>query len=227
MPRMSRVVVPGLPHHVTQRGVRSTPIFDHYEDRELYLSLLHEHADRQGVRFHAWCLMTDHVHLVAVPEREDSLARGIGEAHRLYTRSKNFRDGVRGYLFQGRFGSCVMDKQHVVRAARYIELNPVSAGIVAKPDDYAWSSARLHLGRRKTDPLNTDHRVVEIIGDWRAFLREGVTEEDMALERHASSGRPWAGRALVRRLERSLGCTLTRGKGGWPKGVPRRRRRKG
>jgi len=100
--------------------------------------------------------MTDHVHLIAVPEREDSLARAIGEAHRLYTRAKNFRDGVRGYLFQGRFGSCVMDDRHLARAARYIELNPVSAGIVAKPEDYAWSSARLHMGRRKTDPLATD-----------------------------------------------------------------------
>lgn len=201
--------------------MRSIPIFDHDEDRELYLSLLHEHADRQGVRFHAWCLMTNHVHLVAVPEREDSLARGIGEAHRLYTRAKNFRDGVRGYLFQGRFGSCVMDEQHLVRAARYVELNPVSAGIVTKPEDYAWSSARMHLGRRKTDPLNTDHHVVEIMGDWRAFLREGVSEEDQGLEVHVSTGRPWAEAAFVERLERLLRRKLTRGRGGWPRGVPR------
>ncbi len=147
------------------------------------------------------------------------MARGIGEAHRLYTRAKNFRDGVRGYLFQGRFGSCVMDDPHLVRAARYVELNPVSPGIVSKPEDYAWSSARLHVGRRKTDPLNTDDRVVELMGD--SFLREGVSEEDEELERHLSSGRPWAGSAFVERLERVLGRRLTRGKGGWPKGVPR------
>ena len=201
--------------------MRSIAIFDHDEDRELYLSLLHEHGDRQGVRFHAWCLMTSHVHLIAVPEREDSLARGIGEAHRLYTRTKNFRDGVRGYLFQGRFGSCVMDEQHLVRAARYVELNPVSAGMVAKPEDYAWSSARLHLGRRKTDPLNTDQQVVEIMGDWRGFLREGVSEEDESLEVHVSTGRPWADQAFVERLERSLDRKLTRGQGGRLKGVPR------
>jgi len=201
--------------------VRSIPIFDHDGDRELYLSLMREHADRQGVRFQAWCLMTNHVHLVAVPEREDSLARGIGEAHRLYTRAKNFRDGVRGYLFQGRFGSCVMDEPHLVRAARYVELNPVAAGMVARPEDYAWSSARLHLGRRKTDPLNTDHQVVKIMGDWRAFLREGVSEEDQGLERQVSTGRPWADAAFVEKLERRLGRYLDRRKGGWPKGVPR------
>ena len=201
--------------------MRSIPIFDDDEDQELYLSLMREHADRQGVRFQAWSLMTNHVHLIAVPEREESLARGIGEAHRLYTRAKNFRDGVRGYLFQGRFGSCVMDEQHLVRTARYVELNPVSAGIVAKPQDCVWSSARLHLGRRKTDPLNTDHHVLELIGDWRGYLREGVSEEDEQLERHLSSGRPWADSAFVEHLERVLGRRLTRGQGGWPKGVPR------
>ena len=122
---MSRVVVTGaapsrLPvraarRQVTQRRERSIRVFDHDEDRELYLSLMREHADRQGVRFHAWSLMTNHVHLVAVPEREAPLARAIGEAHRLYTCAKNFRDGVRGYLFQGRFGSSVVDDQHLVR----------------------------------------------------------------------------------------------------------------
>ena len=224
MPRMGRVVIPGLPHHLTQRGVRSAALFDDDEDRALYLDLLREQADQQGVRFHAWCLMTNHLHLIAVPEREDSLARGIGEAHRLYTRAKNFRDGVRGYLFQGRFGSCVLDEPHLVRAARYIELNPVSAGIVAKPEDYAWSSAGLHLGLRKTDPLNTDHRVVETVGDWRAFLRERAAGDGLSLERHVSSGRPWGDTAFVEGLERLLGRTLTRGQGGWPKGVPRRKR---
>jgi putative transposase len=91
MPRTSRLVVPGLPHHVTQRGVRSPDIFRDDVDRELYLSLMRQHAEPKGVRFLAWCLMTNHVHLVVVPEREDSLARGIGDAHRRYTRARNFR----------------------------------------------------------------------------------------------------------------------------------------
>ena len=223
MPRMSRLVVPGQPHHVTQRGVRSLPIFRDDGDREMYLSLLQAQAEGHGLRFLAWCLMSNHVHLIVVPKREDSLARGIGEAHRLYTRAKNFAERVQGYLFQGRFGSCVLDRQHLVRAARYVELNPVQAGMVARPEDYGWSSARLHLGRRKTDPLNTDCTVVEIAGDWRGFLRQGVQDEDLGLTGHLSSGRPWGSRAFVRRLERRVGRRLTRGKGGWPKGVPRKK----
>lgn len=92
---------------MTQRGGRSIDIFDDDEDRELYLALMREQGERFGVRFLAWCLMSNHVHLVVVPEGEQSLGRGTGEAHKLYTRAKNFRAGVRGYLFQGRFGSYV------------------------------------------------------------------------------------------------------------------------
>lgn len=113
MPRMPRLVVPGLPHHVTQRGVRSTDIFRDEADRFAYLDCLRLERDRWGVEFLAWCLMTNHVHLVVVPRREDSLARGIGEAHKRYTRGVNLRDGVRGHMFQGRFGSCVLDERHL------------------------------------------------------------------------------------------------------------------
>jgi putative transposase len=101
MARLARLVVPGYPHHITQRGVRSMDIFAGDQDRQQYLRCLHEEAARFGVAFLGWCLMTNHVHLIAVPEREDSLARAIGEAHRRYTRMKNFSAGVRGYLFQG------------------------------------------------------------------------------------------------------------------------------
>ena len=224
MPRMSRLVIPGLPHHVTQRGVRSLPVFTDDEDREVYLALLREQADRHGLRFEAWCLMTNHVHLIAIPKREDSLARGIGEAHRLYTRMRNFREGVRGYLFQGRFGSCVMDEAHFVRAARYIELNPVRAGLVKRPEAYRWSSARVHLRRVETDALDTGEQAAEIVGDWGEFLRQGEDVEDRDVLRRLSTGRPWGSRAFVRWLERKTGRRLEPGVGGWPKGRRRTRR---
>jgi putative transposase len=105
MARFSRLVVPGYPHHIVQRGVRSMNIFADDNDRRAYLSFMAEEADRFGVSFLAWCLMTNHVHLIAQPEEVDSLTRAIGEAHRRYTRMKNFAEGVRGYLFQGRFSS--------------------------------------------------------------------------------------------------------------------------
>lgn len=222
---MSRVVVPGLPHHVTQRGVRSLPIFRDDKDRRLYLQLLREQAQRFGLRFLAWCLMTNHVHLIVVPKRRESLSRGIGEAHRLYTRMRNFREGVRGYLFQGRFGSCVLDEAHLVRAARYVEMNPVHARLAGKPEAYRWSSASYHLGRVRTDPLDTDRRVVDLCGDWGAFLRGAVEgDEERELERRLSTGRPWGNKAFVRRLEKKLGRQLTALKGGWPKGRPRKTR---
>ncbi len=95
-----------------------------------------EESERFGLSFLAWCLMDNHVHLIVVPEKETSLARAVGEAHRRYTRMKNFAEGVRGYLFQGRFGSCVLDESHLLSAARYIELDPLKAGLIKQAWDY-------------------------------------------------------------------------------------------
>ena len=110
-------MVPGYLHHVTQWGVRSIPIFSNDKDRSAYADIMAEQLRRFGVEVLAWCLMTNHTHLVAVPKDHAALARAIGEAHRRYTRMKNFADGVRGYLFQGRFGSCVLDETPLRAAA--------------------------------------------------------------------------------------------------------------
>ncbi|NTV42523.1 MAG: transposase, partial [Syntrophobacteraceae bacterium] len=134
MARISRIVVPYYPHHVTQRGVRSITVFHTDNDRHRYLEFLSSEIDRFGVNILAWCLMTNHVHFIAVPHSETALARAFGEAHRRYTRMKNFEEGVRGYLFQGRFNSVVLDERHLMAAARYVEMNPVRAGMVS----HAW-----------------------------------------------------------------------------------------
>ncbi len=118
MARISRVVASGYPHHVTQRGVRSIPIFQTDSDRRAYLDFMAQELNRFGVDVLAWCLMTNHAHLIVVPKDSTLMARAIGEAHRRYTRMKNFSEGVRGYLFQGRFGSCVLDETHLLAAAR-------------------------------------------------------------------------------------------------------------
>ena len=229
MPRLSRVVVPGLPHHVTQRGVRSLDIFADDTDRALYLTLLREHGERRGLTFLGWCLMTNHIHLIVVPEGEDSLAGGIGEAHRLYTRAKNFRAGVRGYLFQGRFGSYVMDQKHLITAARYVDLNPVSAGAASLPWEYEWSSARYHVGKSRNDDLVTDRTLMGCLRDardWRRLLADGLDElEAKRLERSLSTGRPVGSKGFVTRLEERLGRDLAPRTGGWPKGKKRGRRR--
>ena len=125
MARLARFVVPGLPHHITQRGNRRQQTFFCDEDYAAYVELMADWCQERGVEIWAYCLMPNHIHLIAVPQSEDGLGRAIGEAHRRYTRRINFREKWRGYLWQGRFASFVMDEPHLLAAARYVELNPV------------------------------------------------------------------------------------------------------
>ncbi|MFQ5805591.1 MAG: transposase [Phycisphaerae bacterium] len=209
MPRIARVVVPGVPHHLTQRGVRSLAVFFADEDRQTYLRLLSEQGKRHGVQFLAYCLMTNHVHLIALPAAEPSLARAVGEAHRRYTRQVNLEQGVRGYLFQGRFFSCPLDEVHLLTAVRYVERNPVRAGMVKRAWDYAWSSARFHVGLRETDDLIRDRNLLGLVPDWRAFL--GMEEDSTQVEflrGKTRTGRPCGSDAFIKRAERLTGRKL-------------------
>ena len=145
MARIARVIAPGYPHHITQRGNRRQEVFFCDDDYHAYLELMTTWCKRHEVEILAWCLMPNHVHLIAVPQMETSLARAIGEAHRRYTRMINFRQKWRGHLWQERFASFPMDEQHLLAAARYIEMNPVAAGLVKSPAEYRWSSVHAHL----------------------------------------------------------------------------------
>ena len=200
---MPRLIVPGFPHHITQRGVRSIDIFRDDEARRTYLDFLSEEADRSGVHFLSWCLMTNHVHFVAIPSKPESLARAFGEAHRRYTRMRNFQDGVRGYLFQGRFGSCVLDENHLIAAARYVERNPVKAGIVAHAGAYEWSSARFHLGMVETDMLVSDRNLLGMVLDWQDLLLSEDEGDSERLRLLTRTGRP-AGDEIFVETEESL-----------------------
>ena len=136
MPRLARVVAPNYPHHVIQRGNRRQQTFFNDEDYEVYKNLMAEHCAMHVVKIWAYCLMPNHVHLIAVPKTKEGLNRAIGEAHRRYTRRINFREKWRGYLWQGRFASYPMDESYTLAAARYIELNPVRVKLVKRPE--AW-----------------------------------------------------------------------------------------
>ena len=171
MARLARLVIPGLPHHVTQRGNRRQQTFFNDEDYAAYLELMAEWCREEGVEIWAYCLMPNHVHLIAVPQTEDGLRRAIGEAHRRYTRRINFREKWRGYLWQGRFASFVMDEPYLLAAARYVELNPVRANLVADADEWPWSSARAHLSGRD-DRLVKVAPMLAMVGDWRGFLEQ-------------------------------------------------------
>ncbi|MBN1353291.1 MAG: transposase [Candidatus Omnitrophica bacterium] len=208
MARMARVVIPNIPHHITQRGNRSQKVFFSDRDKITYLNLLCKHVKEARSALWAYCLMDNHVHLIVVPEREDSLAKGIGDTHKHYTRIINFREGWRGYLWQGRFASFPMDETHLYAAIRYVERNPVRAGLVKKAEDYKFSSAKAHVYKTK-DFLLSDNFLVEDIIDWKSFLAEGDKESDIKLfNKHTRIGRPLGGKEFIDRLEKLTGRIL-------------------
>ena len=172
---------------------------------------------RWEVDIWAYCLMPNHVHLIAVPQSEEGLCRAIGETHRRYTRHVNFREKWRGHLWEGRFASFVMDQEHLFSAIRYVELNPVKVGLVQKPGDYPWSSARAHLDG-KDDILVRVQPMLGEIGDWESYLALDIGEKEAAMMRlHERTGRPLGSKGFVMRLEKQLNRLLRPKKRG-PKG---------
>ncbi|MEO0410411.1 MAG: transposase [Pseudomonadota bacterium] len=223
MPRLPRLVVPGHPHHVTQRGNRREPVFFCDDDYRVYLDLLREWACKAETQIWAYCLMPNHVHLILTPRESDGLRGTLGETHRRYTRHINFREGWRGHLWQERFHSFPMDEDHLIACARYVALNPAAAGMVARARDWPWSSARAHL-EGVSDGVTTLAPLSERIGDWSALL-DGGMDEAMAkrLEMHLRTGRPLGSDAFIGALEKRLGKTVSPGKPGRPRKADKER----
>ncbi len=204
MARLARFVGPGVPHHITQRGNRRQRTFFCDEDYLAYVELMGDWCSRFGVAVWAYCLMPNHVHLIAVPSSEEGLRRAIGEAHRRYSRRVNFREGWRGHLWQGRFASYPMDEKYLLAAARYVELNPVRAGLVKSPGAYPWSSAAAHLTGRD-DMLVKVAPLLELVENWVTFLAEEYSEaEAEAIRRHERTGRPLGNDDFLSKLELTL-----------------------
>ncbi len=216
MARMARLVVPGHPHHVTQRGVRRMDVFLQKDDYAVYLDLLRDWCGRAGTKVWAYCLMPNHVHLILVPADEDGLRAALGEVHRRYTRHINRREEWRGHLWQERFHSFAMDKAHLLACARYVELNPVRARLVKRPEDWPWSSAGAHLDGADDGVVKVRPLLAEV-PDWRTFLDGGLDEAMLStLRRHARTGRPLGSERYYRRLERMLGRSVKPGRRGRP-----------
>lgn len=207
MARMARVIAPGIPHHITQRGNRRQQTFFCDDDYIAYLDLMAEWCGKHRVEIWAWCLMPNHVHLIAVPESEEGLARAIGEAHRRYTRMINFRENWRGHLWQERFASFPMDESYLLAAARYVEMTPVAAGLVSQPDEYPWSSARAHLAAQD-DRLTKIEPLLSMVGNWKEFLALSTATEMDTLRKHERSGRPLGKETFVDQMETLLARTL-------------------
>ncbi len=214
MARLARLVVPGHPHHVTQRGVRRMETFFSDEDYKAYMAYVSEGCKKAGTEVWAYCLMPNHVHLILVPTSEDGLRAALGEAHRRYTRHINFREGWRGYLWQGRFHSFPMDEHYLIACARYVELNPVRAGLVKQPEDWRWSSAGAHL-LGEDDGLATVAPMLSRVPDWCTFLAGGVREAELKrLRTHGNTGRPCGTDTWIGDLELQTGRRLRKGKPG-------------
>ncbi len=217
MARLARVVIPGVPHHVTQRGNRRLGVFFEDSDYEAYLALLRAWCAKAGTEIWAYCLMPNHVHLILTPSNPDGLRAALGETHRRYTQRINKREDWRGYLWQGRFHSFPMDDRHLVACARYVAQNPVRAGLVERAEDWRWSSARAHLAERDDDAVRVAP-LLERIPDWTAFL--GANEADAMLEtlrQHGRTGRPLGAAAWLETLEVTTGRRLRPALPGRPK----------
>lgn len=214
MPRMARLVVPGYPHHVTQRGNRGQQTFFVDEDYQAYIDLLADRLRECRVTIWAYCLMPNHVHLVAVPGTKSGLADLLRMVHARYARGLNEAHDWRGHLWQERFHSFVMDERHLLAAVRYVELNPVRAGLCAHAEQWPWSSVHAHLDSHD-DPLMPSRPMRALVSNWRAYLTGRVSADQLdALRRHSRTGRPAGEDAFIQRLEMLSGRSLRRRKPG-------------
>lgn len=211
---MARIVVPDYPHHVTQRGNRRQTTFFSSDDYHAYIRMLASAKKKADVQIWAYCLMPNHVHVIVVPQRKDSLANLFRDAHRRYTRRVNLRENWRGHLWQERFHSFPMNEQYLLAAVRYTELNPVRAGLVSDPKSWAWSSVNAHI-RGQDDLLVDVAPMLRRISDWDGFLSQPVPVSHLnVLRKNGGTGRPAGDDAFIGRLEGLTGRTLRRKKTG-------------
>jgi len=222
MPRVARIVVPGVPHHVTQRGNNRQEVFFVDDDRRFYLELLARQAQRFGLDVLGYCLMSNHVHLIAVPQREESLAKAIGRTHFLYTQYLHRLHGRSGHLWQNRFYSCALDEAHCWAALCYTERNPVRARMVRKAWRYRWSSAAAHCGSGKGNGLLDLGlwRSAWTAEQWREKLSRPEDGEAVSGVRASThTGRPLGSDAFLSKVESLMGRRIRPLRIGRPKKV--------
>ena len=202
MTRPPRFAVAGCPHHVVQRGNRKLNVFQDDSDRLVYLRLMCDACRIHHAQVWAYSLMDNHVHLVQVPEYEDSLSRVIQHAHSAYTRYVNTKYNLVGHAWHGRFKSAPLDECHCRNAIRYVERNPVRAGLVKRAEDYLWSSAAAHCGLRDDMLLSGDCPLVHEITNWSEWLRIEDDRMDSLIRRHTQLGEPIGSQEFIRRVKR-------------------------
>ncbi len=218
MPRRARIAAIDYPHHITQRGNFQQNIFKNDIDRKNYLAWIGEYSYKYGLTMLCYCLMPNHVHFIAIPHKEDSLARTFNTAHMRYSQYMNKKMQRNGHLWQGRFFSCVLDETHLTMAARYVERNPVRAKLVNKPCQWQWSSAREHTNKRKPlIPLGGLFSFIEInSAEWEEYIETKEESETInTIKKHTFVGRPLGNDHFIEKLSKKIGRKipmLTRGR---------------
>lgn len=218
MPRIARVIATGYPHHITQRGNNRATVFFDDEDRQTYLKLLAGYAEKHHFQIWAYCLMDNHIHLLAVPEAETSLARGIGLTNQVYTQYLNRKLNQSGRIWQNRFFSCVVENnQYLWAVARYIERNPLKIGLLENAEAYRWSSAKAHMtGANDTLLGATSWLSPQEQCTYAEFLVTEDEETDNAIRRATRTGRPFGSEDFVNLLEFQMKQPLKAKKRGRP-----------
>jgi putative transposase len=218
---MARIICPRIPHHGTQRGNRREDVFFTDADRTSYLKWLSNDAEKHQVEVLAYCLMTNHIHLVAVPDSEEAMHRMLKPLHMRYAQRINRRKGWKGHLWQGRFFSSALDEDYLWAAIRYVERNPVRARIVRKAENYPWPSAAGHCGIKADRVLCCKpdwQRQLESIGDWSTWLATGDEPDQLEiLRRNADKGLACGSDKFIHRLEKLVGWALAFRPPGRPK----------
>jgi len=205
MTRLARFVVPGIAHHVTQRGNGRQTTFFCDADYIAYRDLLAEHCAAQGVAVWSWVLMPNHVHLILVPAHADALRAALSKVHRAYAGRIHAREKRTGHFWQGRFGCVAMDEPHLLAALRYVALNPVRARLALHARDWPWSSVHALLDPARGDHLTATAPVLERVADFAALLRSGEDAKlSDALRRSESTGRPIGSNTFLDHVETIL-----------------------
>jgi len=208
MPRLARTVATGFAHHITQRGNNRQAIFFVDDDWQIYLDYLKQNSDKYGLEVFGYCLMTNHVHIIAIPHQADSLAKAIGRTHFRYTQYINRFHKRSGHLWQSRFYSCALDEKHFFVAMKYIEHNPVRAKLCRMPWRYDQSSASVHIDEKSKSELLNLFRWYEMISakQWKNVLLDGIDDSQVVNLRHNThTGRPLGSDGFVSKLEKLLG----------------------
>jgi putative transposase len=204
MPRVARIVLPGMPHHITQRGNNKQDVFNSDQDRELYLGFLDQESRRYGLTISGYCLMINHVHIVGTPETARSMRMAIGRTNYRYSMHFNKLYNRCGHLWQGRYFSCVLDEEHFVYALRYVDLNPVRASLVSDACDYPWSSATAHTGQTDISGLLDLEwwNSFQGFSEWCQLLQLELPKPLLErLRKHSTTGRPLGSDEFVKRME--------------------------